>query len=122
MNRINVAVIAVAIASSPAIAQKQQPYPVKPIRLVVAFTPGGTPDTLARLIAPKIAENWKQPVVIENRPGAGGTIASSIVAKAPPDGYTLLAHSNGFAITAALTPNLSYDPLKDFAGVASIGY
>ena len=95
-------VIAAAIAaSSPALAQKQQPYPVKPIRLVVAFTPGGTPDTLARLIGPKIGENWKQPVVIENRPGAGGTIASTIVAKAPADGYTILAHSNGFAITAA---------------------
>jgi tripartite-type tricarboxylate transporter receptor subunit TctC len=123
MNGINVACIAVAIAaSSNAIAQKRESYPAKPIRLVVAFTPGGTPDTLARLVAPKISENWKQPVVIENRPGAGGTIASTIVAKAPPDGYTLLAHSNGFAITAALTPNLPYDPLKDFTGVASLGY
>ena len=123
MNLIRNAFITVAVTiASPAIAQKQQPYPVKPIRLVVAFTPGGTPDTLARLIGPKIAESWKQPVVIENRPGAGGTIASSIVSKAPPDGYTLLAHSNGFAITAALTPNLPYDPLKDFTGVASIGY
>src|SRR5215210_8504411 len=121
MNRINVAFIAVAIAAaSPAIAQKQQPYPVKPIRLVVAFTPGGTPDTLARLIAPRISENWKQPVVIENRPGAGGTIASSIVAKAPADGYTLLAHSNGFAITAAFSSSLPYDPLKDFTGVAAL--
>ena len=122
MNRINVAFIAAAIAaSSPAVAQKQS-YPVKPIRLVVAFTPGGTPDTLARLIGPKISENWKQPVVIENRPGAGGTIASTIVAKAPADGYTILAHSNGFAITAAISPNLPYDPLKDFSGVASLGY
>ncbi len=123
MNPINVAFIAAAIAaSSPAVAQKQQPYPVKPIRLVIAFTPGGTPDTLARLIGPKMGENWKQPVVIENRPGAGGTIASTIVAKAPADGYTILAHSNGFAITAAISPNLPYDPLKDFTGVASLGY
>ena len=123
MNRFHAAFVFVAITlSSPALAQKQQPYPVKPIRLVVAFSPGGTPDTLARLIAPKIAENWKQPIVIENRTGAGGTIASAIVAKAPADGYTLLAHSNGFAITAAITPNLSYDPKKDFVGVASIGY
>ena len=123
MNRIDSAFIVVAIAaSSHAIAQKQETYPVKPIRLVVAFTPGGTPDTLARLVAPKISENWKQPVVIENRPGAGGTIASAIVAKAPADGYTLLAHSNGFSITAAVTPNLPYDPLKDFVGVASLGY
>src|SRR5688572_278348 len=123
MNRIDVVFIAAAIAaSSPAIAQKREPYPVKPIRLVIAFTPGGTPDTLARLIGPKMGENWKQPVVIENRPGAGGTIASTIVAKAPADGYTILAHSNGFAITAALSPNLPYDPLKEFTGVASLGY
>ena len=123
MNRIQIAFIAAAIAaSSPATAQKREPYPVKPIRLVVAFTPGGTPDTLARLIGPKLSENWKQPLVIENRPGAGGTIASSIVARAPADGYTLLAHSNGFAITAALSSSLPYDPLKDFVGVASLGY
>jgi tripartite-type tricarboxylate transporter receptor subunit TctC len=123
MNPIAFALIVlfVAASSSAAIAQKQT-YPVKPIRLVVAFTPGGTPDTLARLIGPKISENWKQPVVIENRPGAGGTIASAIVAKAPADGYTLLAHSNGFALTAAMSPSLPYDPLKDFTAVASIGY
>ena len=123
MNRVHVAFIATVItAASPALAQKQQPYPVKPIRLVVAFTPGGTPDTLARLVGPKLSENLKQALVIENRPGAGGTIASTIVAKAPADGYTLLAHSNGFAITAALSPSLPYDPLKDFVGVVSLGY
>ena len=123
MNRINVALIGVAIAhASAAVAQKRESYPAKPIRLVVAFTPGGTPDTLARMIGPRISENWKQPVVIENRPGAGGTIASTIVAKAPADGYTILAHSNGFAITAAVSSNLPYDPLKDFTGVASLGY
>ena len=123
MNRFHAAFVSAALAVSlPALAQKQQPYPVKPIRLVIAFSPGGTPDTLARLIGPKISESWKQPVVIENRPGAGGTIASTIVAKAPPDGYTILAHSNGFAITAALSSSLSYDPLKDFAGVTAIGY
>src|SRR5687767_4155027 len=123
MNRIHVAFLAAAIAAaSPAIAQKQQPYPAKPIRLVVAFTPGGTPDTLARMVGPKLSESLKQPVVIENRPGAGGTIASTIVAKAPADGYTLLAHSNGFAITAGLSSSLPYDPRKDFVGVASLGY
>ncbi len=103
-------------------AQAQQKYPTKPIRLVVAFTAGGTPDTLARLIGPRMSETFGQPVVIENRPGAGGTIAANIVAKAAPDGYTLLGTSNAFAITAALQPNLPYDPLKDFSGVASIGF
>src|SRR5688572_26178494 len=103
-------------------AQTKPAYPVKPIRLVVAFSPGGTPDTLARLIAPKMSESWKQPVVVENRSGAGGTIATTIVARAAPDGYTILAHSNGFAITAAITPNLGYDARKDFACIATLGY
>jgi tripartite-type tricarboxylate transporter receptor subunit TctC len=114
--------IAVMLAASFASAQQKPAYPTKPIRLVVAFSPGGTPDTLARLLGPKLSETWKQPVVIENRPGAGGTIATTIVSKAPADGYTILAHSNGFAITAALSSNLPYDPLKDFAGITSIGY
>src|SRR5688572_20193581 len=99
-------------------AQEQSKYPTRPIRLVVAFTAGGTPDTLARLLGPKLTEAFGQPVVIENRPGAGGTIATTIVAKARPDGYTILAHSPGFAITAAMQPDLPYDPIKDFAGVA----
>ena len=118
------AVIAAATfaAMSPAITHAQQKYPAKPIRLVVAFTAGGVPDMLARLLGPRVGESLGQPLVIENRPGAGGTIAASVVAKAAPDGYTLLATSNALAISAALQPNLSYDPLKDFSAVASIGY
>lgn len=118
------AVIAAAtIASmSPAITHAQQKYPTKPIRLVVAFTAGGVPDMLARLLGPRVGEAVGQPLVIENRPGAGGTIAASVVAKAAPDGYTLLATSNALAISAALQPNLAYDPVKDFSAVASIGY
>ena len=107
---------------APSSAQEQPKYPTKPIRLVVAFTAGGTPDTLARLLGPKLTEAFGQPVVIENRPGAGGTIASTIVAKSRPDGYTILAHSPGFAITAAMQPELPYDPLKEFAGVARLGF
>lgn len=110
-----------AAAALPGLAQAQN-FPSKPIRLVVAFSAGGTPDTLARMMGPKMSESWNQPVVVENRPGAGGTIAAAVVAKAAPDGYTLLATSPGFAITAALQPNLPYDPLKDVAGVAQIGY
>ena len=113
---------AIAVALFPAVAGAQQKFPTKPIRLVVAFTAGGTPDTLARMIAPRLTEVWGQPVVIENRPGAGGTLAAAIVAKAPADGYTLLATSPAFAITAAMNPSLPYDPLKDFAGVSEIGY
>jgi tripartite-type tricarboxylate transporter receptor subunit TctC len=116
-----VAVVMLA-AMSPNPAHAQQKYPSKPIRLVVAFTAGGTPDTLARLIGPRLAESLGQPVIIENRPGAGGALAANIVAKAAPDGYTLLATSPGFSVVAALQPNLPYDPLKDFAGVANIGF
>jgi tripartite-type tricarboxylate transporter receptor subunit TctC len=101
---------------------ERQAFPVKPIRLVVAFTPGGTTDILARLIVPSMTGAWGQPVVIEARPGAAGTLAASIVAKANPDGYTLLATSPAFAITAVSNPSLQYDALKDFAGVAEIGY
>jgi tripartite-type tricarboxylate transporter receptor subunit TctC len=100
----------------------QQKFPNRPIRLIIAFTAGGIPDTLARLLGPRVGEGLGQPVVLENRPGAGGTIAANIVAKATPDGYTMLATSNAFAITAALQPTLPYDPLKDFSAVASIGY
>lgn len=114
--------VAALLVAAPAVAQKEAPFPVKSIRLVVAFSAGGTPDTLARLIGPKMSETWKQSVVIENRPGAGGTIAAAIVSKAAPDGYTILATSPGFAVTAALQPSLPYDPIKDFAGVAQIGY
>jgi tripartite-type tricarboxylate transporter receptor subunit TctC len=87
----------------------------------VPFTPGGGTDTLARIIAQKMSESWGQSVVIENRTGAGGTIGASIVAKATPDGHTLLVSSPGFAISAALHPNLPYDPLKDFVGVTQLG-
>ena len=103
-------------------AQAQQKFPSKPIRLIVSFTAGGTPDTLARMLGPRISESLGQPIVIENRPGAGGALAAAIVAKAPADGYTLLAASPGHAINAALQPNLPYHPVNDFAGVANIGY
>src|SRR5262245_6478189 len=108
-------------AAAPAFAQAQK-FPSKPIRLVVAFTPGRTTDVLARMIAPGMTEAWGQPIVIENRPGAGGTLAATIVAKAAPDGYTLLATSASLAINAALTGNAQYDPVKDFASVGELGY
>jgi tripartite-type tricarboxylate transporter receptor subunit TctC len=98
-------------------------YPEKPVRMVVPSSAGGTQDTLARLIAPRLTEIWKQPVIIENRSGAGGMMGATVVAKAEPDGYTLLLASPGFAVNAALREGiLSYDPVKDFSGVATIGY
>ncbi|MEQ1775348.1 MAG: tripartite tricarboxylate transporter substrate binding protein [Burkholderiales bacterium] len=108
-----------AIASH---ALAQQPYPNKPIRMIVPSSAGGTQDTLARLFAPKLGDRLGQPVVVENRPGAGGMIGASIVAKAAADGYTLLLGGPGFAVGAAVHANLPYDPVKDFSGVAQIGY
>ena len=111
-----------ALSTTPLVAQAQQKFPTKPIRFVVPFSPGGSTDSLARLVAQKMSENWGQAVVIENRTGASGTIGTSIVAKATPDGHTLLVSSSAFAINAALQPRLPYDPLKDFAGVTRIGF
>jgi tripartite-type tricarboxylate transporter receptor subunit TctC len=112
---------AIALIAAPGWALAQQKFPVKPIRLVVAFSAGGTTDILARLIAPGMNAAFGQPLVIEPRPGAGGTLAAAIVAKAAPDGYTLLATSPAFAISAVMNTNLPYDTLKDFAGVGEIG-
>ena len=111
------------LVAMPGAAQAQQKFPSKPIRFVVPFSPGGGTDTMARVIARKMSENWGQPVVIENRTGAGGTIGTALVAKATPDGHTLLVSSASFVISAALHPNnLPYDTFKDFTGVTQIGY
>jgi tripartite-type tricarboxylate transporter receptor subunit TctC len=99
----------------------QPRFPAKPIRIVVPFSPGGATDTLTRLIAQKMGENWGQPVVIDNRSGAGGTLGTAMAAKATPDGHTLLTSSSAFVINAALHQHLPYDPLRDFAGVTQIG-
>lgn len=112
--------IAVATATLPSHAQNS--YPTKPVRIVVPFTQGGGTDVVARLIAHKLQESWGQPVVIETRTGGGGTIGAHIVAKATPDGYTLLVSSAAFAISAALNQNLPYDPVRDFAGVTRVGF
>ena len=114
--------MSVAVAIAPGLSHAQQSFPSKPIRFIVPFTAGGGTDVIARMIAQKMSESWGQPVVIENRTGAGGTIGAHIVAKATPDGHTLLVTSAAFAISAALHPNLPYDSLKDFAGVTRIGF
>lgn len=94
-------------------------YPAKPIRLVVPFTPGGSTDILARTIGQKLTDAWGQPVVIDNVPGAGGSIGADKVAKAPADGYTLLmGHIGTLAITPSIYPQLPYDPIKSFEPVA----
>ena len=115
--------LAAAILGSAAAsyAQPTQKYPVKPVRMLGgAF--GSPSDILARTVGLKLSEMWGQPVVIENRAGAAGTIAAMILSKAAPDGYTLLLISAQFTIGAALHANLPYDPVKDFAGVTQIGF
>jgi len=115
-----VVTMGVVITAAPGFAQAPQNFPSKPVRIVVPSAAGGPPDIVARLIGPKMSESWGQPVVIENRPGATTMIGTSLVAKAAPDGYTLLLNSGSFTINAALQPKLPYDPLKDFAGVTHI--
>jgi tripartite-type tricarboxylate transporter receptor subunit TctC len=124
LQRITIATlisIGIAVVAS-GVPHAQQKFPMKPIRLVVAFTPAGTTDILARMIVPAMSETWGQPLVIENRPGAGGALAAAIVSKATPDGYTLLATSAALAINAVLNSNAQYDPLRDFAPIAELGY
>jgi tripartite-type tricarboxylate transporter receptor subunit TctC len=101
-------------------ATAQDRFPNKPTQIIVPFTAGSGTDILARMVGKKMSENWGQQVVVINRPGGGGIVASSIVARAAPDGYTLLVHSAGFAVAATLYSKLPYDPLKDFAGVTQI--
>lgn len=112
----------IVVAATPEAAQAQHNFPVKPVRIVVPFSPGSATDISARMIGPRLSEVWGQPVVVENRAGAGGTLAATVVARAAPDGYTLLLTSAAFAITAVLQANLPYDPLKDFAGVTQVGF
>jgi tripartite-type tricarboxylate transporter receptor subunit TctC len=104
------------LATSPVAAQD---FPKKPIELVVPFVAGGTTDNIARLIAQRFSDSWGQTVVVNNRPGGGGTIATNVVAKAAPDGHTLLVTTIGFAITAGLQ-KLPYDPIKDFAPISEL--
>jgi tripartite-type tricarboxylate transporter receptor subunit TctC len=97
-----------------------QAYPLRPIRVVVPFAPGGAVDIVARMVSLRLSDALHQPVVVDNRSGAGGTIGTEIVAKAPADGYTLLIGSMGVAVNAVLYPKLPYDTLKDLAPVTML--
>ena len=94
-----------------------QSYPTQSIKIVVGFSPGGVPDIAARIIGQHMSENWKQPVVVENKLGAGSNIAAQLVANAPSDGYTLLSISSAFAISPAIYSSMAFDPVKDFSGI-----
>ena len=96
---------------------QSQPYPTKPVRLIVTYPAGGGADTMARLIAPKLGEALGQPILVENRGGASGTIAADLVAKSAPDGHTLMLDATAYAVNPSLYPKLPYDPEKAFAPI-----
>ena len=97
-----------------------QDYPTKPVRAVITFTPGSSTDIVGRLVMNRVSEYWGQPVLVENRGGAGGSIATGIVAKAPADGYTLVIDSNAHAVNPSMYVNLGYDTLKDFVDIVGL--
>jgi tripartite-type tricarboxylate transporter receptor subunit TctC len=104
-----------------AIAPAQEAFPSRPVHLLVPFPPGGAVDIVARTLGDELSKRWGQPIVVENRPGAGGTIAAAVAAKAAPDGYTIILVASGHAIVSYLYPNLPYDPVRDFTPLSLVG-
>ena len=113
-------VAAVLLAVCMASPLRAQDYPDRPVRIVVPFSAGGPVDLLARAVAQNLQTDLRQPIVVVNRPGAGGTLGVGEVAKARPDGYTLLVHSSSYAVNPALYTDLSYDPAKDIGEVSPL--
>ena len=112
----------VTLLAAPVAQAQQGAYPSKPIRLIVPFAPGGSTDILGRLLAQKLGESMQTSVVVENKPGANGTIGCDLVAKAPPDGYTVILGDVGcMSMAPGLYSRLPYDPLRDFAPVSLVG-
>jgi tripartite-type tricarboxylate transporter receptor subunit TctC len=121
MKRLAIAAaIALALLALHANGISAQTYPNKPIRIIVPFVAGGAVDTLARMMGAKLSESLGQPVIVENRPGAGGNVAADAVAKSPPDGYTILQNTNGQAISPAIYRSLPFDVVKDFVPVTQL--
>jgi tripartite-type tricarboxylate transporter receptor subunit TctC len=118
---LGLAAMLIATALSPTAAVAQA-YPNKPVRIVVPFPPGGAVDTVARVVGQRLSELIGQPMIIENRPGASANIGAELVAKAAPDGYTLLMAANGLATNNTLFPNLAFNGIRDFTPIARIGY
>jgi tripartite-type tricarboxylate transporter receptor subunit TctC len=119
---LGIAVLAAAIASSASAQEDPAKYPSRPIHIVVGFTPGGGNDLIARIVGQKLSEGLGQPVIIDNKPGAGAIVATEYVAKAAPDGYTLLVGASGaMSINPAVYAKLGYDSLRDFIPVSELG-
>jgi tripartite-type tricarboxylate transporter receptor subunit TctC len=113
---IKTSVVLAAVLGAAAV--NAQPFPSKPFRMIVGFTAGSEVDVIGRMIAHEMAEKWGQRVVVDNRPGAGSTVAGAIVTAANPDGYTLFFNSVSHAATPALYPKATFDTLRDFAGIS----
>ena len=114
------ALATLTLSTASTMVMAQAVFPNKPVTLVVTYPPGGGADAMARLIAPKMGEALGQPVIIENKPGASGQIGASAVAKAAPDGYTLMLDASSFAANPALYPKLPYDSLKAFKPIGVV--
>ena len=112
--------LAFAALSAATLLAHAQGYPNKPVHVIISFTPGSSTDIVGRIVSQKLSEMWGQPVVPENKPGAGGSIGSAAVAKADPDGYTLLGNSNAHCVNPAIYAKLPYDTLKDFSDIAPL--
>src|SRR5258708_8082328 len=118
MKRYSFALLAVLAALS--LHAGAQSYPTKPVHVIISFTPGSSTDIVGRIVIQKLSEIWGQPVVPENRAGAGGSIGSAAVVKAEPDGYTLLIDSNAHCVTPSIYAKLPYDTPKDFSDIAPL--
>jgi len=119
MQRINLFTVAAVLAATLVPAQAADRFPVRPVRIVVPFGPGGTSDVVTRIVAPGLGERWRQQVVVDNRPGAGGNIGSELVARASPDGYTLvMATVATHGIGPSLYTKLPFHPVRDFAPIS----
>ena len=119
-NRLTLTRAAAALCFAIATLAQAQNFPSKPVRLIVPFPAGGATDLVGRTVAQKVSEAWKQPVIVENRAGAGGNIGADAVAKSAPDGYTLLLNIQGQAISASLYKKLPFDAIKDFTPVVQL--
>ena len=119
--QISASIIVALLLAAPFSDLLAQSYPNRPIRIIVTFPPGGSSDTLTRVVAQEMSESLGQPVVIENRTGAGGNIGVEAAAKSTPDGYTLLSSSSSLPLAGVLYSKLNFDPLNDFAPIAMIG-
>jgi tripartite-type tricarboxylate transporter receptor subunit TctC len=116
----SVFIIACALLVATGLPANAQTFPAKPVRLVVPFPPGGPADGLGRLLAEKLKQSWGESVIVENRGGAGGNIGAELVAKAAPDGYTLLLNASNHVINSALLEKMPFDPIKDFTPITEV--